>query len=82
MNKPIKPPQDEFGGVDEVYKEIYKEEVKQFLQRKIYLRQNIEKTYGLVWGQCSSGLKQYMKGLQSYTTHAKVFDTIWLLKEL
>lgn len=78
-NKPVKPPQDEFGGID---KEIYKKEVKQFVQRKMNLCRNIEKSYGLIWGQCSSGLKQYMKGLQSYTTNAKIFDTTWLLKEL
>ena len=78
-NKPVKPPQDEFGGID---KEIYKEEVKQLVQRKMNLRRNIEKSYGLIWGQCSSGLKQYMKGLQSYTTNAKICDTTWLLKEL
>ena len=37
-HKPVKPPQDEFRGVDKVDKEIYKEEVKQFVQRKINLR--------------------------------------------
>ena len=56
-NKPVKPAKDDFGGVDEVDQEIYKEEVKQFVQRKINLRRNIEKCFGLVWGQCSSGLK-------------------------
>ena len=81
-HKTVKPPQDEFGGIDEVDKEIYKEEVKQFVQRKINLRRNIEKSYGLIWGQYSSGLKQYVKGLESYSVNSKSFDTIWLLKEL
>ena len=80
-HKPVKPPQDEFGGIDDVDKEIYKEEVKQFVQRKINLRRNIEKSYGLIWGQCSSGLKQYIKGLETFSVNSKIFDTIWLLKE-
>ena len=81
-NKPMKPEQDDLGEVDEVDKEIYKEEVKQFVQRKINLRRNMEKSYGLVWGQCSSGLKQYIKGLATYEPNAKTFDIVWLLKEL
>ena len=81
-HKPVKLPQDELGGVDEVDKGIYKEEVKQFVQRKINLQRNIKKSYGLVLGQCSSGLKQYIKGLETYSVNSKIFDTIWLLKEL
>ena len=81
-NKPVKPAKDDFGGVDEVDQEIYKEEVKQYVQRKINLRRNMEKCFGLVWGQCSSGLKQYIKGLASYESSTKQFDVVWLIKEL
>ena len=34
--------------IDDVDVEIYKEEIKQFVQRKMNLQRNMEKTYGLV----------------------------------
>ncbi len=85
LHKPIKPERGESGDddeIDEVDLEIYKEEVKQFVQRKMNLRRNMEKSYGLVWGQCSNGLQTYIKGLFSYETQAKIFDVLWLIREL
>ena len=35
---------------DEVDMIIKKEEMKQFVQRKMNLRRNLEKSYGLIWG--------------------------------
>ena len=56
-NKPIKPKTNEDDeNPDEVDLEIYKEEVKQFVQQKMNLRRNLEKSYGLIWGQCSASL--------------------------
>ena len=82
QNKPIKLLPDDFGGIDEVHQEIYKEEVKQFVQQKINIRRNVEKSYGLVWGQWSADLKQYIKGISLYESRSKIFGTVWLLKEL
>ena len=62
--------------------EIYCEEVKQFVRRKGTLRRNLEKLYGLVWGQCSTCLQMYIWGLTSYQAKSKVFDVVWLLQEL
>ena len=42
--------------IDDADVEIYKEEINQFVQRKMNLQRNMEKTYGLVWGQCSTAL--------------------------
>ena len=52
-NKPVKPEEvdEEENPTDEVDQEIYKEEVKQFVQRKMNLRRNLEKSYGLIWGR-------------------------------
>ena len=58
-NKPIKPDTSD-EEVDEVDMEIYCKEVKQFVRRKGTLRQNLEKSYGLVWGQCLAGLQTYI----------------------
>ena len=69
-------------NVDEVDVDLYKEEVKQFVQHKMNLRRNIEKSYGLIWGQCSAGLKQYIKGLADYESKSIKFDAVWLLRDL
>ena len=80
--KPAKPEYDVSGDVDEVDMEIYREEVKQFVQRKTNMRRNLEKTYGLVWGQCLSGLQTYIKGLSYFETGSSMFDALWLLREI
>ena len=76
-NKPVKPEsnQDE-ENPDEVDLEIYKEEVKQFVQRKMNLRRNMEKLYGLIWGQCSAGLQAYIKGTSAYATMSIIFNVV------
>ena len=62
--------------------EIYKEEIKQFVQRKMNLRRNMEKTYGLVWGQCSTALQSFIKEISGFEQQSASFDIIWLLTEL
>ena len=74
--KPAKPDRNEAGEVDEVDMEIYREEVKQFVQRKTNMRRNLEKAYGLVWGQCSAGLQTYLKGLSYFETASSTFDPL------
>ena len=86
-HKPVKPEpssdeEDDDSSLDSVDKEIYREEVKQFVQRKLNLRRNMEKSYGLVWGQCSAALQSYMKGLRDYTKESSVSNITWLLQEL
>ena len=80
--KPAKPEYDVSGEVDEVDMEIYCKEVKQFVQQKTNMRRNLERTYGLVWGQCSSGLQTYIKGLSYFETGSSIFDALWLLREI
>ena len=58
---------------------IYKEEVKQFVQCKMNLRRYLEKSYGLIWGQCSAGLQVYIKGTSAYVTMSPIFNVVWLL---
>ena len=82
-NKPVKPE----SGLDEenpneVNQEIYKEEVKQFVQHKMNLRRNLEKSYRLIWGQCSAGLQAYIKGTSAYAAMTPIFNVVWLLHEL
>ena len=50
--KPSTPDTD----ADTVDWDIYREEVKEYVGRESSLRRNMEKTFGLLWGQCSSSL--------------------------
>ena len=61
---------------------ILKEEVKQFVMRKNNIRRNIQSAYSLVWGQCSSALQAYVKGLDGYVDTTDDYDLKWLLDEL
>ena len=81
-HKLIKPKSDQGCEADEVNHEIYCEEVKQFLQRKINVRRSLKKVYGLIWGQCSAGLQTYIKGLLYYEIGSSKFDALWLLREI
>ena len=82
-NKPVKleSGQDE-EDTDEVDQEIYKEEVKHFVQRKMNLRRNLEKSYGLIWGQYSTSLQAYIKGTLAYAAMSPIFNVVWLLHKL
>ena len=82
-HKPIKPLKKEDNGAsDDVDLEIYKEEIKEFVQRKMNLHRNMEKTYGLVWGQYSTALQSFVKGISDFEECSAAFDIIWLLTEL
>ena len=72
-------PEDIDENASAVKKEIQKEEIKQYVARKTNLRRNIEKVFGLIWGQCSLSLQAYIKGLSEYEDKCDVFDVAWLL---
>ena len=83
-NMPVKPDldEDEEDSVVETETAIYNEEIKQFVQRKLNLRRNMQKSYALIWGQCSTQLQEYVKGQSEYTKHSATSNVVWLLKEL
>ena len=43
---------------------------------------NLQKLYGLIWGQCSAGLRADIKGLNEYQEAADSLDALWLLINL
>ena len=57
-------------------------EVKQHLRRLTYLRDNMETLYGLIWGQCSSGLQEVVKTKDEFKKKEEKFDVIWLLEKI
>ena len=46
------------------------------------LRSNMEKLYGLLWGQCSSALQATIKGISEYEDKSDDFNVIQLLTEI
>ena len=76
--KPVKPD----VSADDVDKDIYREEIKLFVVRQTNLRRNIEKSFGLIWGQCSTQLQATIKGLIAYSDKYDDLDILWLIKEL
>ena len=82
-HKPTKPVKREDNeSMDDVDVEIYKKEIEQFVQRKMNLQRNMGKTYSLVWGQCSTALQSFIKGISSFEQQSAAFDIIWLLTKL
>jgi hypothetical protein len=61
---------------------ILQQEVKEFLLRKKTIQNNLDKIYGLVWGQCSQSLQSVMKGDVEYKEKSVAADCVWLLQNL
>ena len=60
---------------------IKTEQVKRWMRRIEIHKNNKSTLYGLVWGQCSAGLQESIKGEAEYEQKSKVFDSIWLLEK-
>ena len=69
-------------AADQIEKDIQRERIKQFVSREYVLRSNMEKLYGLLWGQCSSALQATIKRISEYEDKSDDFDPIWLLIEI
>ena len=70
------------GTADQIEKDIQRERIKQFVSREYVLRSNMEKLYGLLWGQCSSALQATIKGISEYEEKSDDFDPICLIIEI
>ena len=67
---------------DSLEVDIYKEKVKVYVSGLSHLSRNIEKVYGIVWGQCSSALQAKIKSVSGYHEKSSTLDCLWLLQEL
>jgi hypothetical protein len=81
-NKPTVPPQDKGGKVDEVDQAIYREEVKSYVsERKLY-ESSMQKTYSIIYGQCSDGVRAKMEGMDNHISLSNAGDPIGLLRNV
>ena len=58
-------------NADDVDKEIFKESIKQYVSMEKNARRNLQKTYGLMWGQTSSALRSTLRGLDDFEVNSK-----------
>ena len=65
---------------DERY--LQQERIKSYVVRENTLRDNVIKTYGLIWRQCTSALQAVIKGIDMYTVKSRSYDMIWLLSQI
>ena len=61
-----KRPEDLTNSDDIVEKNIYQEQIKMYVGKNANLRSNMEKSFGVIWGQCSSGLQTKTKRNSEY----------------
>ena len=66
----------------DIEKEILKERIEQCVARESNVCHNMEKAFGIIWGQCSLALQSDIKGNSSYKEKSAKFDILWLLSEL
>ena len=66
---------------DFVTKQLLQEEIKQYMTRKTTLTSNLVKVFGVVWGQCSPGLQEAIKGATDAKTKMDDYDCLWLLEQ-
>ena len=45
------------------------------------LASNMNRIHGIIWGQCTPGLKLVLKGNKDYPTKSNFFYYLWLMKE-
>jgi hypothetical protein len=73
------PPDAEF---DESDKQLYTLELKAWVERKGKYRTNMARAFGVLWGQCSMGVKNKIESRKDWTTIKASSNAIDLLKAI
>ena len=66
----------------QVRQDIYRERIKAYVAREVNMTRNVEKCFGVIWGQCSAELHARIKGIPEYEEKSIGIDVLWLIKEL
>ena len=74
--KIISSPLTEEQKKDDLERDICKEKIKLFVTRDCNLTRNMEKVYGLIWGQCGAALHAKIKGLSDYEMSSSDLDIL------
>jgi hypothetical protein len=61
---------------------IWKEEIKDFVNRNRALKGNMAALFAVIWGQCSDGMKEKIKAHREYEEKLRDNDCHWTLKQI
>ena len=61
----------------DIDRSIHAEKIKQYIKKEEILDNNMEKLFGVVWGQCSTMLHTYLKSLSDFEDKADNLDVLW-----
>ena len=79
LEKPKPPPKEERDETDEL---IFKEEIKQFVNRVATLKGNLAAIWSVAIGQCTETMKAKLESLKEYDDMHEASDCNWLLKSI
>ena len=61
---------------------IWKTKVQTYVRRVETQEKNTQNIYAVIWGQCSTAMKNKVQSLNAYDTKNDECDCVWLLKEI
>eukprot|EP00957_Ditylum_brightwellii_P064903 4923965-Ditylum_brightwellii.AAC.1 len=61
----------------QIDKDIYKEEVREYMRERKVLERVTKQAYAQVWGQCSRPMHEKLKTMQGFDTVADEEDTVF-----
>ena len=70
------------GTLGEVDKLILMEEVKDYVKRRNNLDETLDKSFHVIWGQCTPGMQGAIAAYKEFDDAEKACDAIWLLKKI
>jgi hypothetical protein len=66
----------------ETKKLIWKTKVQTYVRRVEAQERNCQSIYAVIWGQCSTQMKNKLQSLGSYDMKSNKFDCVWILNEI
>ena len=61
---------------------IWKTNVQTYVKRVETQEKNCESIFAIIWGQCSTAVKNKLQSLDDYKTRSDTCDCVWLLEEI
>ena len=66
----------------ETKKFIWKTKVHSYVRRVKTQENNCESIFSIIWGQCSTAMKNKLQSLDNYQERSNEYDCVWILKEI
>ena len=71
---------DETETKYEVKKDIPSKRTRQYIEMETRLVSNMNKIYGIIWGQCTPGLQSVLKENEDFPSKSNSFGFLWLMQ--